>query len=118
MKKKKILAFFIALWLIPAFCYAHVGILNSNPAKNAFVSSAPEKVTIKFGGVLEPAFSKVEVFDQNDKKVSGKTIFLNSNKVMESELDDDLPLGMYTVKVKCMSLDGHIIKDEYSFIIE
>jgi methionine-rich copper-binding protein CopC len=118
MKKNKILAFFIVLCLIPALGFAHVGMLNSSPAKNGFVSSSPEKVTIKFGGELEPAFSKVEVFDENDKKVSGKTIFLNSNKVMESELDDNLPLGMYTVKVKCMSLDGHTIKEEYTFIIE
>ena len=118
MKTNKILAFFIILCLIPAICSAHVGILNSSPAKNGFVSSSPEKVTIKFGGELEPAFSKVEVFDENDKKVSGKTTFLNSNKVMESEMNENLPLGMYTVKVKCMSLDGHSIKEEYTFIIE
>ena len=118
MKKNKILTFFIALWLIPALCSAHVGMLNSSPAKNGFVSSSPEKVTIKFGGPLEPAFSKVEVFDENDKKVSGKTTFLKSNKVMESGLDENLPPGMYTVKIKCMSLDGHSIKEEYTFIIE
>ena len=118
MKKNKILTFFIALWLIPALGFAHVGMLNSNPAKNGFVSSSPEKVTIKFGGELEPAFSKVEVFDQNDKKVSGKTTFLKSNKVMESELDENLPPGMYTVKMKCMSKDGHTITEEYTFTIE
>ena len=118
MKKNKILIFFIALWLIPALCFAHVGMLNSTPAKNGFVSSSPEKVTIKFGGELEPAFSKVEVFDRNDKKVSGKTIFLKSNKVMEAELDENLPPGMYTVKMKCMSKDGHTITEEYTFTIE
>ena len=118
MKKTKILTFFIALWLIPALCFAHVGMLNSSPAKNGFVSSSPEKVTIKFGGPLEPAFSKIEVFDEKDKKVSGKTTFLKSNKVMESGLDENLPPGMYTVKIKCMSLDGHSIKEEYTFIIE
>ena len=77
-----------------------------------------EKVTLKFGGPLEPAFSKVEVYDENDRKVSGKTIFLKSNKVMECDLDENLPPGMYTVKIKCMSLDGHSIKEEYTFIIE
>ena len=118
IKTNKILSFFIVLSLIPALGSAHVGMLNSSPAKNGFVSSSPEKVTIIFGRELDPSFSKVDVFDENDKKVSGKTIFLNSNKVMESELDDNLPLGMYTVKVKCMSLDGHTIKEEYTFIIE
>ena len=118
MKKNNILAFFIVLCLIPALGFAHVGMLNSSPAKNGFVSSSPEKVTIKFGGELEPAFSKVEVFDQNDKKISRKTTFLKSNKVMESELDENLPPGTYTVKIKSMSLDGHTIKEEYTFFIE
>ena len=118
MKRNTILTFFIAFWLIPSLCFAHVGMLNSSPAKNGFVSSSPEKVTIKFGGPLEPAFSKVEVYDENDKKVSGKTIFLKKNKVMESVLDENLPPGIYTVKIKCMSLDGHTIKEEYNFFIE
>ena len=118
MKGNTILTFFIAFWLIPSLCFAHVGMLNSSPAKNGFVESSPEKVTIKFGGPLEPAFSKVEVYDENDKKVSGKTTFLKSNKVMECDLDENLPPGMYTVKIKCMSLDGHSIKEEYTFIIE
>jgi methionine-rich copper-binding protein CopC len=118
MKRNKILTFFIALWLIPALGFAHVGMLNSTPAKNGFVSSSPEKVILKFGGELEPAFSKVEVFDQNDKKVSGKTTFLKGNKVVESELNENLPPGTYTVKCKVMSLDGHTIKEEYTFFIE
>ncbi len=118
MKKNKILAFFIAFLLIPALCFAHVGMLNSTPAKNGFVSSSPEKITVKFGGEVEPAFSKVEVYDQNDKKVSGKTTFLKGNKVMESELDQKLSPGLYTVKWKIMSLDGHSLSEEFTFTIE
>ena len=49
---------------------------------------------------------------------AGKTTFLKSNKVMESELDENLPPGTYTVKCKVMSLDGHTIKEEYNFFIE
>lgn len=118
MKKNGILTLFIALWLIPVLCFAHVGMLNSSPPKNAFVSSAPEKVTVKFGGEIEPTFSNIEVFDQKGKKVSGMTKYLKDNKVMESELDENLPPGTYTVKIKCMSLDGHTIKEEYTFFIE
>lgn len=118
MDKKKVLTFLLALLFIPAISYAHVGMLNSSPAKNGFVSSSPEKVTIKFSGEVEPAFSKIEVFDHNGNRVSGETTFLKSNKVMESELDENLPPGTYTVKIKCMSLDGHSIKEEYMFFIE
>ncbi len=118
MKKNKIWAFFLVLWLIPALCFAHVGMLNSSPAKNGIVSSPPEKVTIKFGGEVEPAFSRIEVFDQNDKKVSKKTRFLKENIIMEADLKGKLPPGVYTVKWKCMSVDGHSLDGEYTFTIE
>ena len=118
MKKNKILLFFLVLWLIPALCVAHVGMLNSTPAKNGIVSSPPEKVTMKFGGKVEPAFSKIEVFDQYNNKVSKKTRFLKENIIMETDLKDKLPPGVYTVKWKCMSIDGHSLKGEYTFTIE
>jgi len=118
MKKNKILPFFLVLWLIPALCFAHVGMLNSSPAKNGIVSSPPEKVTMKFGGELEPAFSKIEVFDQNNKKVSKKTYFRKENIIMETKLKGKLSLGVYTVKWKCMSIDGHSLNGEYTFTIE
>ena len=118
MKKNKILSFFFALLLIPALCFAHVGMLNSTPAPNGIVSSPPEKVTMKFGGELEPAFSKIEVFDQNDKKVSKKTRFREENIIMETKLKGKLSPGVYTVKWKCMSVDGHSLSGEYTFTIE
>ena len=118
MKKNMILSFFLVLWLIPALAFAHVGMLNSTPASNGIVTSPPEKVTIKFGGKLEPAFSKIEVFNPDNKKISKKTRFLKENKVMETNLKGKLPPGVYTVKWKCMSLDGHSLDGEFTFTIE
>jgi len=118
MKKNKIFAFLFVLWLVPALCFAHVGMLNSTPAKNGFVSSAPEKVSIKMAGEVEPAFSKIEVFDENNKKVSKKTRFREDNLIMETKLKGNLPPGVYTVKWKCMSVDGHSLSEEFIFTIE
>jgi methionine-rich copper-binding protein CopC len=118
MNRNKILSFFFALWLVPALAFAHVGMLNSNPAKNGILSSPPEKVTIKMAGKVEPAFSKIEVFNPENKKVSKKTLFLKENQVMETELKGKLPTGVYTVKWKGMSVDGHSIKGEFNFTVE
>jgi methionine-rich copper-binding protein CopC len=118
MKKNKILSFFFVFWLIPALAFAHVGMLNSNPASNGILSSPPDKVTIKMAGPVEPAFSKIEVFNSENKKVSKKTRFLKDNKIMESALKKNLSPGLYTVKWKIMSVDGHSLAEEYTFTIE
>ena len=118
MRKYRILSFILMFLLIPALAAAHVGILNSTPPKNGIVTTPPEKITIKLGASVEPAFSKAEVFDPNDNKVSGKTQFLEDDIVMETELGKNLAPGVYTVKWKVMSLDGHTLSGEYNFTIE
>ena len=115
---KKILLPLILLLLIPALAFSHAGILNSTPPKNGIVTAPLEKITIKLGASVEPAFSKAEVFDPDDNKVSAKTTFLKDNRVMESELQEDLAPGIYKVKWKFMSMDGHTVKGKYSFTIE
>jgi copper transport protein len=115
---KSILLPLIFLLLVPTLAFAHAGILNSTPPQNGIVKAPLEKITIKLGGAVEPAFSKAEVFDPNDKKVSEKTQFLKDNRVMESKLKENLAPGVYKVKWKFMSMDGHSLKGEYSFIIE
>jgi methionine-rich copper-binding protein CopC len=115
---KKILLPLILLLLIPALAFSHAGILNSTPPKNGIVTAPLEKITIKLGASVEPAFSKAEVFDPDDNKVSAKTTFLKDNRVMESELKKNLAPGVYTVKWKFLSMDGHTVKGKYSFTIE
>jgi copper transport protein len=115
---KRILLPLILLLLIPTLAFSHAGILNSTPPQNGIVKTPLEKITIKLGASVEPAFSKAEVFDPDGNKVSAKTTFLKDNRVMESELQEDLAPGIYKVKWKFMSMDGHTVKGKYTFTIE
>jgi methionine-rich copper-binding protein CopC len=118
MKKSEIFAFFLVIWMVPAICFAHAGMLNSNPDRNSILTTAPKKVTIKMSDKVEPAFSHIEVFGVDNKKISGKTRFSQENMIMETDLPGDLPPGLYTVKWKVMSLDGHALSGDYSFTVE
>jgi methionine-rich copper-binding protein CopC len=90
------------------------------PPEGAVVQAAdaPRKVTMSFVGSLETAFSGIEVLDGGGKKVSGKTVFTESDSVMEVELKGGLTPGEYTVQWRCMSLDGHSQKGSYTFTVK
>jgi methionine-rich copper-binding protein CopC len=108
----------VLLFAIPGVCHSHVHILECDPQQGAVVTAPPAKVRITFGNSVEPLFSAVEVFDGTDKKVSGRTQFLEDDTIMESELQENLVPGEYTVKWKCMSLDGHKQTGSYNFKIQ
>lgn len=111
-------AWCFVLLLIPLPVFGHVYILECNPEQDAILDAPPEKITITFVGTVEPVFSKIEVFDSEGNKVSGKkTEFSEDDTVMEVTLKENLNPGKYTVKWTCMSLDGHKQTGEYSFTL-
>jgi len=114
---KRFMLSIILLMVFPLAAAAHVYMLGMSPAEKAELSESPAKVTIEFAGSVEPAFSKIEVFDSSGKMVSKKTRFLNRDMIMEADIDGTLSPGVYTVKWRCMSLDGHSQTGEYSFTI-
>ncbi|RMG74068.1 MAG: hypothetical protein D6710_02150 [Nitrospirae bacterium] len=103
--------------LIPSVS-AHVYMLQCSPEPGSTVEKSPDRISITFVGSVEPAFSKIEVFNEKGEKVSGKTLFKEDDTIMEVELKKNLPPGKYTVKWKCMSLDGHMQKKEFIFFIK
>lgn len=109
---------FFLLLFIPVFAHGHVYMLESFPPENAVLYESPEKVSLTFVGSVEPMFSTIEVFNSNGMKVSKKSICKEDDTIMEAELEKDLPSGEYTVKWKCMSLDGHKQTGEFKFKID
>jgi methionine-rich copper-binding protein CopC len=115
----KPLIVFIALFItFPTAVSAHVHMRASSPKKGAVMTAPPEKVILTFSNSLEPTFSTVTVIDSSGTTVSGKTQFLEDNAVMETALLKNLAPGKYTVKWKCVSLDGHKQTGSYTFTIQ
>jgi methionine-rich copper-binding protein CopC len=106
------------LIMFPTAVSAHVHIRQCSPRQGAVVTVPPGRVRITFSNPVEAVFSRVTVIDSSGTTVSGKTQFLKDNTVMETELLKNLAQGKYTVKWKCVSLDGHKQTGSYTFIIK
>jgi copper resistance protein C len=103
------------LFLIQA-SWAHAFVDHAEPAVGSQVHKAPTQVKIWFTEKLEPALSKIQVFD-----ISGREIDLHDVKIDPSNgalLTVSLPelkVGKYKVVWRAVSIDTHVTTGNFIF---
>jgi methionine-rich copper-binding protein CopC len=101
----------------PAF--AHALLDKSEPARRATLSKPPAAVRLWFNERLEPAFSSLDVVDAAGKPVTTELARVSAGdpKLLELALPA-LPAGVYTVRYKVLSVDGHTVKSSFLFTVK
>ncbi|HSE96242.1 MAG TPA: copper resistance CopC family protein [Methylomirabilota bacterium] len=108
----------VGLLLVPASGLGHASLVRSSPARRAVLLRAPDRVQLWFNERLEPAFSRVGVFD-----AAGQPVDLGDVQVGP---DDPTRLsvrlrrlapGTYTVRFRVLSVDGHVVESEFPFTL-
>jgi methionine-rich copper-binding protein CopC len=104
--------------LPPAEGWAHAYLVRSAPAARASVARAPARVQLWFNERLEPAYSRLSVWDGGGKRVdAGDVEVAASEPTRLSVAVPALPPGPYTVKYRVLSVDGHVVESEFSFTV-
>jgi hypothetical protein len=104
--------------LVPDLGWAHAYLVKSSPARRAILIRAPTEVQLWFNERLEPAFSRLSVWDGD-----GQPVDLGDAQVgpeptrLTVRLLQPLKPGTYTVKFRVLSVDGHIVEDQFPFTI-
>jgi copper resistance protein C len=109
-------ALYGAMAAAPAF--AHSFLVDATPSPKDHVAEAPKTIKMRFGGGVEPNYSKItieadggKVLAEGAKEVAGKP----------KELTLDAPAltpGHYTVRYRVLSQDGHIVEGNYDFTVD
>ena len=112
----RLLLILCALLLPIQKSWAHAFVDHAEPAVGSQVHSAPAQVKIWFTERLEPALSKIQVFD-----TSGQEIDLRDAKIDQSNaalLTVSLPAlkpGKYKVVWRAVSVDTHVTTGNFIF---
>ncbi|CRK80723.1 copper resistance CopC/CopD family protein [Neobacillus massiliamazoniensis] len=124
MKKiKKTSSFLIILYLFltvfPNVSSAHAYIIESTPAENETLKTAPNEVKIQFDESIQPKFNSIIVTDSNGKQVDKKNGAIDSKKpsILKASLKKNLPGGTYRIRWKVISNDGHPVQGVIPFQI-
>lgn len=112
----------VALLLILVFAtsatWAHAYLVRSTPAKRAVLNHAPSRIQLWFNERIEARYSTLTLTDENGKPVETGTPEVSSEDPKQlSATVKQLPPGRYRIQYRVLSVDGHIVKDQYSFTV-
>ncbi|WP_457796457.1 copper resistance CopC family protein [Methylocystis sp. S23] len=100
----------------PAF--AHSFLVEATPSSKDHVASSPKTVKLRFGGGVEPKYSKITVEDAGGK-VLGEGSIGAPDKPRELSMESpELAPGKYVVRYRVLSTDGHIVEGNYEFTVD
>lgn len=102
----------------PAMAHAHLE--AATPAANAAVDASPSSLELTFSEGLNLAFSSVEVTDAKGVAVATDKAALGGadGTVLTIPIHSALLPGVYTVKWRVLSNDGHKTQGSYNFTVK
>lgn len=97
--------------------FAHAHIKSTTPEANSTTTSV-DQVCAEFGSALEPAFSKIDVFNNDNNQVNKeKSSVSNENKTI-CVATPELSAGDYQAKWVAVAADGHRINGDFKFTVQ
>jgi methionine-rich copper-binding protein CopC len=98
---------------------AHASLVRSTPAHRAVLGQVPERVQLWFNERLEPAYSTVSVWNEAGAQVDARNVMVGPDDPrLLSVAVDARQSGLYTVKYRVLSVDGHIVDSRFTFTVK
>jgi methionine-rich copper-binding protein CopC len=105
--------------LIPAPLSAHAYLVKSVPVQRAVLLRAPARIQLWFNERLEPRYSSLSVSDSAGNRMDGGETAVSAEdpKQLSASLKS-LPAGRYLVRYRVLSVDGHVVQDQFPFTVK
>ena len=113
------LAVLLISLLCPSSLWAHAYLVKSVPAQRATLYRAPAKIQLWFNERLEPRYSSFTVSESSGnlvETIKGQVDSVDT-KLIAATIKA-LPPGRYLVKFRVLSVDGHVVEDQFPFTIK
>ena len=95
---------------------AHAFLKRAEPAVGCTVQRSPNEVRIWFTENIEPAFSRIQVFNPSGKEVDKRDVHLDrSDQALLHVSLPPLEAGIYKVVWRVVSVDTHVTNGNFTF---
>lgn len=109
---------FVTMLLAPTGSWAHAYLVKAVPAQRTVLFAPPDRVQLWFNERLEAAFCTLTVTDSTDKTVDlgDMKVAADDPKLLSVGLQPLTP-GVYIVKFRVLSVDGHVVVSQFPFTV-
>ncbi len=111
-------AVFLLAALLAGEAAAHAVMVKATPAEDSVLASSPTVISVWFNEPLEAAFSSLTVSDARARVVAKGALEALADDGLSLPLAAALPAGTYTVHYRVLSVDGHVVEDQFRFVID
>jgi len=111
-------------WLAALACpappaAAHASLVRSAPAHRAVLGQMPERVQLWFNERLEPAYSTVSVWNEAGAQMDAGDVAVGPDDPRRLSVTVEArQSGLYIVKYRVLSVDGHIVDSRFTFTVK
>jgi copper resistance protein C len=103
------------LWAMPTFAKAHAFLDHASPRVGSTVNPAPKELVLWFTQQLEPAFSSIEVRNEQGATVTAGRTTIGGDRTQLRIPLKALPPGSYKVIWRVLSVDTHRTEGNFTF---
>ena len=98
---------------------AHAVLVRSSPPHRAVLAQAPERVELWFNERLEPAYSTASVWSEAGAQVDARDVEVTTDDPRRLSVSlISRAAGLYTVKYRVLSVDGHVVDSRITFTVK
>jgi len=98
---------------------AHAVLVRSSPPHRAVLARAPERVELWFNERLEPAYSTASVWNEAGGQVDARDVAVATDDPRRLSVSlTTRAVGLYTVKYRVLSVDGHVVDSRITFTVK
>ena len=119
MARLALTALLATLLLAPSSLWAHAYLVKSVPGQRATLYRTPAKIQLWFNERLEPRYSSFTVSEADGHSIVKikSAVDAGDAKLIAAALNPLRP-GRYLVRFRVLSVDGHVVEDQFSFTIK
>lgn len=96
---------------------AHATLERSVPSANSVLEEAPTQIELDFDDAVDADLAALELFDAAGEPLSLGAVTALADDIVAAEVDTALADGLYAVRWRVTSLDGHRIDGAFTFQI-